>query len=106
MDHLAGCAIDLDRSALEQAAELSQEELHLVPAHRLLAHREARRPADAEAADETPGASSSMEAIAAAVTIGWRSEGTATPVPIEMREVASAIRPRLIQTSPNSAGES
>ena len=47
-----------------------------------------------------PGASSSMVAIADAVTTGWRRLGTATAVPTPIRSVASATRASATQTSP------
>ena len=47
-----------------------------------------------------PGASSSIVAIADAVTTGWRKLGTATAVPTPIRSVASATRASATQTSP------
>jgi hypothetical protein len=44
--------------------------------------------------------------MAAAFTIGWRSEGISTAGPNPMRDVRRAARLRVIQTSGYSAGES
>jgi hypothetical protein len=53
-----------------------------------------------------PGASAARPAMAAAFTIGWRSDGTRTAGPSPIVEVRSAARPRAIQTSGYRAGES
>jgi hypothetical protein len=58
------------------------------------------------AATSLPGASSSIVAMAEAVTMGWRRLGTATPVPRPIRLVASAARASATQTSVSRAGES
>ncbi len=53
-----------------------------------------------------PGASCDRVLIAAAVTIGWRSDGIATPGPISIVDVRLAHSARIIHTSGYSAGES
>ena len=53
-----------------------------------------------------PGARAASVAIAAALTIGWRSEGTNTPGPSPMLDVCSAASAKVIHTSGYSAGES
>ena len=53
-----------------------------------------------------PGASSDSVLTAAAVAIGWRSDGTATPGPISIVDVRRAHSARIIQTSGYNAGES
>ena len=46
-----------------------------------------------------PGASATRLAVAAALTIGWRSEGTRTPGPRPIRSVRSAASASVTQTS-------
>ena len=58
------------------------------------------------AAAARPGASCSSVAIADALTIGWRSDGTSTAGPSPIVEVTSAHRASDIQQSPKRAGES
>ncbi len=53
-----------------------------------------------------PGASSTSVPIAAAVTIGCRSDGMATPGPISIVDVRRAHSASIIHTSGYSAGES
>ena len=57
-------------------------------------------------ADRRPGASSSIVAMADAVTSGWRRLGTATPVATSMSGTDSAMRASATQISPYKAGES
>jgi hypothetical protein len=51
------------------------------------------------------GAKRSSVAMAAELTIGWRSDGTGTAGPRPIRDVAIAASARVIQTSGYSAGE-
>jgi hypothetical protein len=61
----------------------------------------ARRPVNPvpNATATRPGARASSAAVAAALTIGWRSEGTRTPGPSPMRAVRSAASASIIHTS-------
>ena len=52
-----------------------------------------------KATSTRPGASAASVAVAAALTIGWRREGTSTPGPMPMRSVRSAASASVIHTS-------